>query len=579
MSETGEAQKSKMKGYILGLSFASVAGLLLGWAAPLLELANEAGNALEHPYFYIAILIQLLGGLLNFFALSYLRPAIVFPVYGSIQIFESVIIAQILLPLTNPWHNLFIASLILILISLLLIAYSISKKPEEEVVDLLPPAPSIEIEETVNSAFADIFKILDLNLMGAYGRIKHRWAHSGHKYTHPLLSESCFTSLIWNLWVPEIAQEILLPFLDGQAENGRIPSKVKMFGKQYREILPLLAHTIVILNPSMTYLQEIYPKLKKFHQWIYQNRQNEDGLFFWKTPEESGMPESQRFAKLKDCSHIIPVDLNSYVVLQNKALAKITNKLGLQEEAAYYEKQTKDLCERIQAKLWDSESQMYYDWDSTLKAFIKNLALSNFIPLAAQIPTKPQAAALISHLQHPEKFNTPTPLPSISIADKAFRSQKWKGAVSINLAYLILQGLDLYLEQPLVVEFGYRLIKGILTKWSQTGTFYEFYSPNPIKYPLATKPSKDYVGSTGLINVILVEMLLGIKFQNDKIWICPKLPDEWKNKKIRYSIPIKKFSLDLEWGAEAEIRVELRYYSKKEAFVLKNFEEKCITIS
>ena len=579
MEGAGEAQSTKMRGYILGLTFTSIAGIILGWTAPLLELANQGGNALASPLLYIAILLQLVGGILNFFALSYLRPAIVFPVYGSIQIFESVIVAQILLPATNPWSNLFYASLILIVVSLVLIAYSISRKPEEEVVDLLPPNPQVVTpDEILNEGFADVFKLLDINLMGAYGRIKHRWAHSGKKYTHPNLVESCYTSLVWKLWMPEIALEILEPFFDAQTADGQLPSKVKMLGKEYREAVPIVAYCIAAQNPSTELLERVYPKLKAFQGWLYQNRRNSEGFFFWKTPEESAMQGSSRFGNLSDISHVIPVDLNAYMVLQNKTLAQMAASLDLPEEVKILENQASDLTEKIQTKLWDAGLNMYYDWDSNKNEFIGIMSLTNFLPLTAQIPTEEQANALISHLTNAEMFNTLIPYPSVSISDEKHVTEKWNGAVSLSLAYLVLQGLKFYQKDRVIAESTFKLIHGIFSHWKLDGSFYEFYSPNALKYDLAAKPGKDFVGSTGLINTLLVEEIIGLKITDTEIVICPKLPPGWKTEVISYSIPTKNVALQMNFQETDEIKIELTIDTRKEEFEIKNYEEKRIIL-
>ncbi len=579
MEGPGEAQSTKLKGYILGLTFTSIAGVILGWTAPLLELANQSGNALASPLLYIAILLQLAGGILNFFALSYLRPAIVFPVYGSIQIFESVIVAQILLPATNPWSNLFYASLVLIVASLVLIAYSISKKPEEEVVDLLPPNPQVVTpDEILNEGFQDVFKLLDINLMGAYGRIKHRWAHSGKKYTKPNILESCFTSLVWKLWLPEIATEILESFFDAQTADGRLPSKLKMLGRDYCEVVPIVAYCVAAQNPSNEFLKQVFPKLKAFQQWWYENRQSEGGLFFWETPEESGMSGAARFGNLNTISHIIPVDLNAYIVLQNNVLAQIAASLDLPELVKQFEKQASDLTEKVQTKLWDSDSNLYYDWDSDKNEFIRIMGLTNFIPLVAKIPTREQTNSLISHLTNTEEFNTLIPYPSVSISDEKYMCEKWNGAVSLNLVYLILQGLQLYQENELIAETSFRLIQGVFSHWELDGSFYEFYSPNPLKYDLTAKPGKDFVGSTGLINTLLVEEIIGLKITNSEIILCPKLPPSWKTELISYSIPTRNLVLTMEYKESEEIQIKLVIDTKEDEFVIKNFEEKRVKL-
>jgi len=574
VDEKTNTQSGKFKGYILGFIFACSAGLLLGWAGPLLELVGIEGESLfTHPLFYVALLIQLVGGVLNFLALSYLRPAIVFPIYGSIQIFESVIVAQFLLPATNPWHNLYIASLVAIVIALILIAYSLSKKPQEEVVDLLPPSPTLQSPDAmINEAVAAVFKLLDINLMAPYGRIRHRWAMAGTKYTHPTLVESCYISLIWNLWLPQIAIEILEPFLDAQDAEGRLPNQLKMFSKSYIVQPPIIAHSLSALDVPLEGLQRIYPKLKAYQQWYNQNRRTPEGLFFWKVPAESGMSEAPRFRDVRDCSHILPVDLNVYIVLQNRALAMMARKLGIEAEAIQFDRDAAELAQKIQATFWDKKAKIYYDWDLNKKGFVEIAALPNFLPIVAGIPDENQFEALLTHLSNAETFNTRIPFPMISLADTNFNPRKESGAVYIALTYLILGGLRLYKREELVSDLTFKLIQGVISG-QDTRTFYEYYSPDQSRFPLVTKPSADYIGSTGLVNTLLIEDILGLRLSGNEIHLHPRIPAVWRNQAIIYKIPTRELTLTMQLQDTNEISVELSIAKRTEKLTMKNYHE------
>jgi len=590
-TEKVEYRGTKLKGYIIGISLSVLSGLILGLSVPLLELAGSSGffdifglekdisEILIHPLFYIAIFCQISGGLVNYFGLTYIRAAIVTPIYGSIQIFEAVIIAQILLPITNPWSNLYLIAMILIVIAITLISYSLSQKPEQEVEDLLPPAPIIETpDEIINEGFSAVFELLDVNLIAPYGKIKHRWAMAGNKYPHPQYMESCFISLIWQLWMPKIALEILTPFFDSQMTDGRFPSDLKIFRKKFTLQPPLLAYTLIEQDPPPDFLKEIYTKLKKFNACYRMNRQTPEGLFFWKRPEESGMPQSPRFTNKTDISNILPVDLNVYIVLQNKALAKMARVLGKPSEAEEFEIKATDLIENIRRILWDPSSNMFYDKDIEKDEFIKILSLTNFTPLIAGIPSEEQVNSLLEILTDKEKFYTQNPWPSVAISDNRFRPAKSTGAVSIFLAYLILQGLKDYNKDRLVSEISYRLVKNCYSLWKESNTFFECYSPDTSRYTLSEKISKDFIGSTGLINNLLVQNLLGFYFDSEKIILKPRLPEEWKNKVLKYHVPVKNLMMELEFDQTDVINVTININSTSKKLIIKNYEKQEIPI-
>src|SRR5206468_1592328 len=73
---------------------------------------------------------------------------------------------------------------------------------------------------------------------------------------------------------------------------------------------------------------EIYPKLKKFHDWYWGARRLKSGLFFWSHPYESGIDNAQRFGARDeswfiDTTQLAAVDFSSYAVIDSKALIEL----------------------------------------------------------------------------------------------------------------------------------------------------------------------------------------------------------------------------------------------------------------
>ncbi len=460
--------------------------------------------------------------------------------------------------------------------------YLISRSGCDLIPSKIPPKPYIRIKDPIiQEGYHEIFKRLETNLNAPKGNLKHRWAMPAAIFMFCYLWDSAFISLVWKYWDQNIASEILLPLLDNQTEDGRIPHFVAFFNKSEKIQPPLIAWAISNLKVSNEYLKYAYSKLKKFNEWLYQNRRLKNGLFFWKHSYESGIDNSPRFTDRsekhkKDLTRLAVIDLNSFMVLQNQSLIKIAGKLQKHDNKDNYEtdidefhQKNEDLVELIQKYLWDEETGLYLDYDIVSKKRIVINTIASFFPLIAEIPTENQAKRLIKHLKSPYEYNTTIPLPTVALNDKNFEKDMWRGPVWVNTAYLVIKGLEKYRRYKLSGEFAFRIIKGVFETWKNEGSFYEFYDPERYdlkeltrkkgnlykQLTLGRKPVKNFVGWTGLVNSLLVESVIGYDlFENT---IQSRLPEELKGRKIVLGFPSESLELEISYESENDISITI----------------------
>lgn len=427
---------------------------------------------------------------------------------------------------------------LLILFLLIPIHYTLvfiaSRSIGDHLIGKSPSKPSLKTDNPLfKEGFQEVFRVLEVNLNAPFGKLKHRWAMPSPKYMAAYLWDTAFISLVWKYWDMQVAGEILLPLLDNQAEDGRIPHFASFLSQSDKTQPPLIAWAITNLDVDFQYLKDAYPKLKKYNQWLYTNRRLPNGLFFWQHSYESGIDNSPRFTdrsekEKRDLTRIAAIDLNSYIVLQNQALItmaeklKSENKLGEYEvDIALFQQKSEELVELIQKNMWDEEIGLYFDFDIIEERRIKINTIACFFPLIAGIPTDDQANRLIQHLEDPHEYNTLIPLPTVAMNDKDFVKDTWRGPVWLNTAYLVIKGLEKYKKMELSKDFASRLITGVFKTWKKSGSFYEFYDPerydlveltrkkgNLVKQiTLGNKPVKNFIGWTGLVNTLLIESL------------------------------------------------------------------------
>ena len=597
MSEEGNVQEIGLKGHLIGYFSTIIGGLILGAAAPFFTFVDL--NApfiiiISNGFLWIAILLELIGSFVNAVAFSYVRAVIVAAVGGSIQIAEGVILGFILR--NEPFRIFYVISVSLIIFATLLIGFDLARKTvEEEAVDLLPQNPYFKITDaTIQNGFMEIYKVLNNNLNAPMGKIKHRWAMPSGIFMSAYLWDSAFISQIWKYWDSNIAGEILMPLFDSQSEDGRIPHFTNFLTTSKLTQPPILAWAISRLDLPIDYLKQVYPALKKYNEWLYDNRQLQNGLFHWGKLYESGMDNSPRFTNTsekitKDLTRIAAVDINSYIVMQNSALKKIARSLSIYDtyhdyksDIIEFEEKKEKLISLIQNYLWDEEFGLYFDYDVVNERRIEVNTIASFLPLTAGIPDEHQTSRLLKHLESPHEYNTKIPLPTVARNDHEFQKDMWRGPVWINTAYLIIKGLEDRKLFKLSSEFSYKLIKGVFKTWQNEGSFYEFYDPDRYdlkelsrkkgnlykRITLGKKPVKKFVGWTGLVNSLLIESVIGY----DKIskTLQPRFTEEWKGKIFELGFPAEDFVIECSYSNEKDILIKLTdSKNKKEDFIVK----------
>jgi hypothetical protein len=573
-------KKKKIKGYIFGFLFCFISGVTLAVATVFFEMAGiELYSSFKIILFIIGLIAQLAGGVINFASFSYLRAAIAAPMYGVIQIVSGSILALILIPGT-PWNWYYLLILILVSAALILIMYNISRKPELEEIDELPPYPTLEISrlpdqnfDHICEGFSKIWELLDINLMAKFGRIRSRWTMPGGKYTNSTLWNSSLVSFVWKYWVSEIATEIMDPFLDKQTSEGLIPGSFGLFTTQKGFKPPILSLAYWNNELDIEKIKEIYPKISEFNEWIYNNRQDSSGLFYWKTPKESNMENSLRFEGIKKnepSQHIAAIDLNCYMIIQNNILIKMAEKLNLDKDISLFKEKSQRLKDLIIKKLWDNDLKIFSDYNLNEKSFINLKSICGFLPLLAEAASDDQINILLGRLGNPEEFFTPIPLPTVAIDDPRFDNSEYNGPVWLSLSYLIIKGVE-KIEPEFASKISFKLVNNIMLDWQKRNSFYEYYDPHfPHNLTTKPKPKKNIVGWTGLINSLLIETILGIKLNKEKILIRPYLPEEFIGLKILYNIRAMDLIIEYTFNSPDNIQLKVDYKGKTELEQIKN---------
>jgi glycogen debranching enzyme len=222
------------------------------------------------------------------------------------------------------------------------------------------------------------------------------------------------------------------------------------------------------------FVYEQLPKIVRYHDWLAQNRDFDgDGLMTIISPFESGIDWKPSFDDLIGYhSHATPrrlftgelywrvmlkvdasnflraydlpkirerraflvkeVAFNTIYACDLRALADLCGTVDLPDRAAHYERSAKRVGAAILRLMYDDETAAFYDLHGGTNAPLKVLTAMSLFPLL--LPEMPEDLArevVRRHLNNPDEFASPYPIPSVAMSERSFYPNEtfalWRG--------------------------------------------------------------------------------------------------------------------------------------------------------
>lgn len=340
------------------------------------------------------------------------------------------------------------------------------------------------------------------NWRSPYGELKHEGLF-------PSYSRGYFRGFwAWDSWKhavalshfePEVAKNQVRAMYDFQNEAGMISDCVfpdtTIENHNWRDTKPPLSAwavwSIYEQTKDKSFIAELYPKIVKYHEWWYKNRDNNgNGLCEYGSTDgteiaarwESGMDNAVRFDHIKMLQNNEnawsmdqeSVDLNSYLYEEKIYLKKMAEILGVPVDIEKYSTEASHLKSQIQELMFDSEDGYFYDIKLTDKSFVKVKGPEGWIPLWAGVATKSQAEAVVEKIMNPSIFNTKIPFPTLDASHPKFNPERgyWRGPVWMDQAYFALNGMKKYGYEKEALKLTSKIFSEI-----QYPALYENYHP------------------------------------------------------------------------------------------------------
>lgn len=284
----------------------------------------------------------------------------------------------------------------------------------------------------------------------------------------------------------KLAEDQLRVVLDHQRDDGMIPDAVYDEGVVLRWRLPGSPREADVTKPPLIawaalklydtlgnrdFLDEIYEPLCRWNRWWFEkNDDDRDGIVQYNHGFSSGLDDSPLW---DEGMPVESPELNTYLVMQMDALARIAEILHLPDDAVMWRARADELAQKIIAHFWDADAGVF--WATRDHQPIRVLTPFNLYPLLTGRMPRAINDRLVAHLTNPAEFWTRYPIPTVARNDpKCNPNQMWRGPTWVNINYLFIEGL----ARASYPDRARELRDKTLALLMRHNDIYEYYNPD-----------------------------------------------------------------------------------------------------
>lgn len=300
--------------------------------------------------------------------------------------------------------------------------------------------------------------------------------------------DSYFHALAYRHIEKRLAQDQIRIMLDHQRADGMIPDAVHDEGTVTHLDFPIEADVtkppllawsawkIYEQDGDREFLSEIYESIVRCNRWWYEKSDvDANGLCEYSHPYSSGLDDSPLW---DDGMPVESPDLNTYLVLQQEALARIASVIGEKDDAVAWEHAAQVTVERMLQQGWDEQRGIFLATRNGTPVDV--LTPFHLFPLLTGRLPADIAARLVAHLADSHEFWSRYPVPTVAMNDPKYNpTTMWRGPTWVNVNYLLIEGLFRSGYSDLARELRRRTLEMIRGQ----DDIYEYYHPETGQNP------------------------------------------------------------------------------------------------
>jgi putative isomerase len=294
--------------------------------------------------------------------------------------------------------------------------------------------------------------------------------------------DAYFHALAYRHVEKHLAHDQIRIVLDHQREDGMIPDAIHDEGAVTHLDFPidadvtkppLLAWAAFKLyehDGDREFMDEIYEPIVRSNNWWFENNDTDgNGLCEYQHPYSSCLDDSPLW---DDGMPVEAPDLNTYLYLQQEALAKIASVIGKEDDAAMWRGRAETMARRLIEIAWDAESGFF--WARRKGSRVNVRTPFNLFPLITGQMPQEISDRLVAHLTDERQFWSRYPVPTVAMDDPKYDPiTMWRGPTWVNVNYLLIEGLQRSGYGDLARELRRRTLDLICCHTD----IYEYYNP------------------------------------------------------------------------------------------------------
>ena len=300
--------------------------------------------------------------------------------------------------------------------------------------------------------------------------------------------DAYFHALAYRHVEKHLAHDQIRIVLDHQREDGMIPDAIHDEGTVTHidhpieadvtkpPLLAWAAYKLYEHDGDREFMDEIYEPIMRSNKWWFENNDMDgNSLCEYQHPYSSGLDNSPLW---DDGMPVQSPDLNTYLYLQQEALAKIAGVIGKKEDAEMWRGRAEAMARRLIDLTWDAESGFF--WASRNGARVNVRTPFSLFPLiTGQMPPE-ISDRLVAHLTDERQFWSRYPVPTVAMDDPKYDPlEMWRGPTWVNVNYLLIEGL----QRSGYLDLGRELRRRTLDLICCREDIYEYYHPETGENP------------------------------------------------------------------------------------------------